>query len=537
MNKNDSFVPPPFPTDDLIRRMLVDRVDERRLSLGMVVGITEANSHRFVAQGCRDARTGGPVNERTIFEIGSITKLFTALLLADMANRGEVRLDEPVAELLPAGTRVPVRHGRAITLRDLASHYSGLPREPTNLEYRPRNPYAGYTAEKLYQFLATHELIRTPGDSFEYSNLGVGLLAHALVLRAGAGDYENLIRDRILDPLRMDDTVIALPSRLKANVASGHDESLDPVPDWNSGVLAGAGAFRSNLSDLLRFMDALCDQNSPISSMIGPLVTLRHQGGLELGKPHPDGGIGLSHGGGTVGFRSFVGCIPEWKRGVAVLSNACIDAVVDLGGHVLDPRCGLIWHRKEAAIDPACFARLVGRYRLRPNWVFDVTSTAERLYVRLADQPAFRVFPTSEWDFFYKNVGAQLTFEPGEDGLAARLILHQNSADQIAERIGGPRTPIVHRNGRDARGEPVGASEQAVVVLLNDEQTTMAFVAWILESVFGKTHEEAIDIMLATHRDGRGVCGVYAPEDADQFVKQVTELAREHGHPLQCVRE
>jgi D-alanyl-D-alanine-carboxypeptidase/D-alanyl-D-alanine-endopeptidase len=438
MDKNNSFVPPPFPTDDLIRRILVDRVDERRLSHGMVVGITEANSHCFVAHGCRDARTGGPVNEKTIFEIGSITKLFTALLLSDMANRGEVRPDEPVAELLPAGTRVPMRNGRAITLRDLASHYSGLPRLPTNLDEKdhPGDPYARYTAEKLYQFLATHELIRTPGDSFEYSNLGAGLLGHALVLRAGASGYESLIRSRILDPLRMDDTVVAIPSRLTDNVASGHDDSLDPVSDWNFDVLAAAGAFRSNLSDLLRFLDALCDQDSPISSMVGLLITPRDQGGLELGPLHPDGGIAISHAGGTGGFRSFVKCIPEWKRGVAVLSNARIDAVVDLGGHALDPRCGLIWYRKEVVIDPACYARLVGRYRLRPNWVFDVTTTTDRLYIRLADQPALQAFPVSEWNFFYKCVGAQVTFEPGEDGRATRLILHQNSADQIAERIG-----------------------------------------------------------------------------------------------------
>jgi D-alanyl-D-alanine-carboxypeptidase/D-alanyl-D-alanine-endopeptidase len=430
-------VPPPALSEDAIRRLVIDRVDERRLSVGMVVGITEANSHRFVAHGCRDTCGGGPVNEKTLFEIGSITKLFTALLLSDMVNRGEVRLDEPVAELLPAGTRVPVRNGRAITLRDLASHYSGLPRVPTNLgrEDHPGDPYAGYTAEKLYQFLATYELIRTPGDSFEYSNLGGGLLGYALVLRAGASGYESLIRARILDPLRMDDTVIAIPSRLTANVASGHDDSLDPVSDWNFDVLAGAGAFRSNLSDLLRFMDAVCDQDSPISSMIGPLVTPRDQGGLELGPPHPDGGVAISHAGGTGGFRSFVRCIPQWKRGVAVLSNACIDAVVDFGVHALDPRCGLIWYRKEVATDPACFARLVGHYRLRPNWVFDVTSTADRLYIRLADQQALRAFPVSEWHFFYKCVGAQVTFEPGGDGRAARLILHQNSTDQIAERI------------------------------------------------------------------------------------------------------
>jgi D-alanyl-D-alanine-carboxypeptidase/D-alanyl-D-alanine-endopeptidase len=186
-------VPPPALSEDAIRRLLVDRVDERRLSVSMVVGVTEANSHRFVAHGCRDTCGGGPVSEKTLFEIGSITKLFTALLLSDMANRGEVRLDEPVAELLPAGTRVPARDGRSITLRDLASHYSGLPRVATNGDppEHPGGPYAAYSVERLYQFLATHELIRTPGDSFEYSNVGAGLLGHALVLRAGASCYER----------------------------------------------------------------------------------------------------------------------------------------------------------------------------------------------------------------------------------------------------------------------------------------------------------------------------------------------------------
>lgn len=403
----------------------------------MVIGTTESKSHNVVSHGYRHARGEGLVNENTIFEIGSITKLFTALLLADMANHGEVRLDEPVAELLPAGTRVPSRNGKTISLRDLASHYSGLPRIPTNLgrEDHPDDPYARYTADALYEFLATHELIRTPGDSFEYSNLGVGLLGHALVLRANAVDYESLIRSRILDPLRMNDTVVAIPSRLVDNVASGHDDSFDPVPNWNFGVLAAAGAFRSNVSDLLRFMDAICDPESPISSMVGPLTTPRRQGGLELGPPHPDGGIAISHSGGTGGFRSFVRCVPAWERGVTVLSNTCIDAVVDLGVHLLDRRCGLNWYRKEVAVEPACFARLLGRYRLRPNWDFEVTSTADRLYIRLADQQALRAFPSSEWHFFYKSVGAQVTFEPGEDGRAARLILHQNSMDQIAERI------------------------------------------------------------------------------------------------------
>jgi CubicO group peptidase (beta-lactamase class C family) len=202
-------------------------------------------------------------------------------------------------------------------------------------------------------------------------------------------------------------------------------------------VLAGAGALLSNARDLLLFLDALCDpEQSPLGPMIGLFVAPCDQGGLGLGSMHPDGGIEISHSGGTGGFRSYVGCIPEWKRGVVVLSNACIDATDDLGVHLLDTRFGMLWHRTEVEVDARIFARVVGRYQLYPNLVFEVTSTAERLYVQLTGQSALRVFPASEWHFFYKTVGAQITFEPGDDGRAARLILHQNSVDRIAERIG-----------------------------------------------------------------------------------------------------
>jgi CubicO group peptidase (beta-lactamase class C family) len=430
-----SVVPPPPLSEHAIRRLLIERVDERGLSVSMVVGVTDASGHRIVAHGRRGVGGTGQVNENTLFEIGSITKLFTALLLSDMAERGEVGMDEPVAELLPPGTRVPARDGKVITLRDLASHYSGLPRVATNGDPpdRPGGPYAVYSAERLYQFLAGHELIRAPGDSFEYSNVGVGLLGHALVLRAGAGDYESLIRARILDPLRMDDTVIAIPPRLAGNVASGHDDSLEPTSDWTFDVLAGTGALRSTLADLLRFVDAVCDPHSPIASIIRPLMTPRDQSGLELAKPHLDGVIALSKPGGTGGARGFVKCIPEWKRGVAVLSNASIDAVVDLGAHVLNPRRGLISYPKEIAIDPVCLARLVGRYQM-DDWQFDITSIGDRLHVPIGDQ--HRVFPSSEWHFFHKSAPVRLTFEPGADGRAARVILHWNDSDQAAERIG-----------------------------------------------------------------------------------------------------
>lgn len=426
--------PPPQLSNDAIRQMLVERVDRKRLAVGMVVGVTEAGKRTFVAYGTRKSGSDQPVNEQSIFEIGSVTKLFTMLLLADMTRRGEADPDEPVAKLLPTGVRVPARNGREITLRDLATHKAGFARRPANLEPFDRtDPYAHYTVDRLYAFLAQHELTHTPGDVPEYSNTGFGLLGHALALRAGSRDYESLVRARILDPLGMNDTAITLPPRLERRLASPHDSSLDPVPLWNLGVLAGAGAFRSSAADLLSFLEALGDAGSPIGAALPHLVTLRLGSLIAFGPPNAEGAIVASHSGGTGGTRAFVRS--EGKRGVVALSNAGIDAVVDLGHYVLDCRRLPQWFRQAIALDPGAFAPLVGQYQMTPDHVFDVTVAGNRLLVRLSDQEAFQVFPVSETQYFYKTVNAQLTFELGADGRAARLILHQNGRDQIAERI------------------------------------------------------------------------------------------------------
>jgi D-alanyl-D-alanine-carboxypeptidase/D-alanyl-D-alanine-endopeptidase len=151
---------------------------------GVVIGLLDADGSRRVVPVADVPYDGG-----TLFEIGSITKTFTGILLGEMAERGEVRLEDPVQDLLPKGTMVPARNGRAIRLIDLASHASGLPRMPDNFAPSdPRNPYADYTADRLYTFLRGHQLTRDVGQQVEYSNLGAGLLAHALTVRAGKSD-------------------------------------------------------------------------------------------------------------------------------------------------------------------------------------------------------------------------------------------------------------------------------------------------------------------------------------------------------------
>jgi CubicO group peptidase (beta-lactamase class C family) len=401
----------------------------------MVVGLTQGGRHSSFAYGFANAM-GRTLDENAVFEIGSITKLFTALLLADMVHRGEAALDEPVAALLPPGTRVPNRNGKPITLLHLASHTSGLPRLPSDILPVTLEPYVGYTAERLYAFLAGHKLARTPGEGFEYSNLGAGLLRHALGLRAGQ-DYERLVATRILQPLGMSSTAIHLSPALGTRFASGHDDSGEPLPAWDFSVLAGAGGLRSTAPDMLLFLDALMDGTGPLAPAAALLAASRDAGGLGFGLPQPDGRVALQHEGGTGGFRSYAGCVPAWRRGAVVLANASTGACGDLGIHLCDPRWALHWFRQPIAVDPACFDRLLGRYRMRPGLLFDVTRNGDRLMVQLTGQAALRVFPLSEWHFFYKVVGAQVTFDPGPDGRAARLILHQNSRDQAADRIEG----------------------------------------------------------------------------------------------------
>src|SRR5688572_24477142 len=186
-----------IPSNDTIRKLLAERMAHN--GVGVVVGIIEPAGRRVVVYGKSAASNDRPLDGDTVFQIGSVTKVFTGLLLADMVQRGEVKVDDPASKYLPSGVRMPER-GRPITLIDLSKHWSGLPSMPTNfsLDARP-NPYEAYSVEELYQFLSSYELPREPGKQ-EYSNLGVALLGRLLARHAGM-EYEELLKQRALAPL------------------------------------------------------------------------------------------------------------------------------------------------------------------------------------------------------------------------------------------------------------------------------------------------------------------------------------------------
>jgi len=369
------------PSDDAIRAILADRIDTLHHNVGIAVGIVDANGRRFVNHGAFSVDNPRPVAGDTLFEIGSITKVFTSTILADMVQRGEVSLDDPVAKFLPPDVKVPESGGKKITLVDLATHTSGLPRMPNNFAPRdPDNPYSDYGVDRLYAFLSGYALTRDIGEKFEYSNLGVGLLGTALARRAGM-DYETLVRTRITGPLKMDSTGITLSAAQKARLGGPNTE-------------------------------------------IGLAWIIQKRGDREI----------RWHNGGTGGYRSFVGYDPKARVGVVVLSNMSTTAGVDdIGMHLLDSTAPLAklpaFHvHKEITLDPKVLETYVGVYQLAPGVTFAITQEGARLFAQLTGQDKFEVYPETQHDFFYKVVDAQLTFEPGA------LVLHQNGRDQRAKR-------------------------------------------------------------------------------------------------------
>jgi serine-type D-Ala-D-Ala carboxypeptidase/endopeptidase len=455
-----SFADGPFvpQSDAAIRQILVDRVDVQHRSVGIVVGVIASGERRVITYGHLETGDTRPLDGNTIFEIGSETKVFTSLLLADMVQRGEVALSDPVAKYLPPGTRVPERNGRSITLVDLATHTSGLPRLPSNMSPKDSaNPYADYSVEQLYQFLASYQLTRDIGSEYEYSNLGGGLLGHVLALRAGTS-YEELVESRICTPLRMNSTRVTLTPEMKARLAAGHDESLKTVENWDLPTLAGAGALRSTANDMLTFVAAnLGYTKSPLAPAMAAMLKVRRpagQSGLEIAlgwHVYTTGGKEIIwHNGGTGGYRSFMGFDPKSGVGVVLLSNTeTPEGVDDIGRHLLDPSIPLkppAKEHKQVAVDPKLFDGYVGTYQLSPNFNISITREGGHLFAQATGQEIFEIFPEGDRDYFLKVVDAQITFVTDGKGPAKEIVLHQNGHDVHGNRIEGEVSPPKEHN-------------------------------------------------------------------------------------------
>lgn len=421
------------------------RVDNG-ISPGIVVGIIDGDKTQYYSYGIRSLSGKEPVDEHSVFEIGSITKTFTGIILADRVINGKMNLDDPLQKYLPEGVTAPTRNGMSIKLVHLSNHTSSLPRMPGNFNpVNPANPFADYSEKQLYDFLKNYELPRDIGSQYEYSNYAAGLLGHIMATTQGT-TYEALMIDAIAGPLGMQNTRITFTPNMKKNLAMGHHDGIQ-VENWDLNTLAGAGAIRSTAVDMLKYLRANMGKEK---SKLYPAMQLSHKNSRAEGASpivglgwhatvSPDAEI-IWHNGGTGGYRTFAGFVRGGARGVIVLSNSTA-SVDDIGLHLLNPKTPLTVMKpstdvvKEIIVDIETLENYVGKYELAPGFILAISREGNQLKAQATGQPEFRVFPKSKNVFFLKAVEAQLTFNQNGEGGVESVTLHQGGRDVIGKKM------------------------------------------------------------------------------------------------------
>ncbi len=369
-----------FQITDKLKETIQSLVDNNnKTNAAIVVGLIDPNGTQFYGYGNMSNANHITVNKDTIFAIGSITKVFTTILLADMVNRGLVNLDDPIEKYLPTSIKVPTYNGQKITLENLATHTSGLSEFPSSHCVSNFNGTddddedsiqarlifiecdKNYTFDQLYQDLSNTTLIREPGLKFEYSTFGISLLGHILALKSGMS-YDRLVEERILNVLGMNSTSIVLSDVQKSRLAIGHLNGQE-LPFWNtSRPIAPAGGLHSSVADMLKFASAnlgLIDtkinnamKESHIiihDSRLGKAFSNNYTAYVSLGWIiATDFGIQIvEHNGETAdGYNSFIALNTSEEKGIVIIASASsID--IDVANIVFGPRddlSRLIWN-------------------------------------------------------------------------------------------------------------------------------------------------------------------------------------------------
>ena len=459
--------PPPFADAAIAPVGVADLkpVLDRDLAISLKSGPLAPETHGgvtvgVVQHGVQRVFSYGTARPDSVFEIGSITKTFTGLILAQMVLQGKVRLDEPVRELLPPDTVAKPASGDEITLLDISDQHAGLPRMPDNFHPADKNnPYADYDAKSLYAFIAKHGVAHPADAPFLYSNLAVGLLGQGLANCANV-PYSKLLHDQITGPLGMHNTAIVLSLELQARFLQGYDGNGKPAHAWDLDALAGAGGIRSTAADMLTYLEAQLHPDhlpagvsiSADGKTLAAAIPMSHQIHADVG---PGQHIALNwfrvdatgsfwHNGGTGGYSSYALFNPEKDFGVIVLYNAGpgADTFADkLGQHIEQRLTGLAAvalareFPKTVDVDAKVLDGYVGDYQLAPNFILTVTREGTRMITQATGQGKIEIFPESQTRFFTKVMEAQITFETDDQGRATGLVLHQNGADHEAKRV------------------------------------------------------------------------------------------------------
>ena len=432
-----------LPTNAEVAALLDKHLIANQRARGVAVALVDANGIRVVTAGV--ARDGQPLTADNVFEIGSVTKTFTGLLLAIAEEKGEAKLDNPVEKFLPGGLKLRDTAGEPVRLVDLATQRSGLPRLASNMLPRDaKNPYADYTEADLLDFIKNFTATRARNAQYEYSNIGFGLLGYALVRAAKAESFDALLTERVLKPLAMTSTT-ADASKFADRLVQPHDANLRPTPPWVLPLVhAGAGAIRSTAGDMGRYVEAVATlKDSTLSKAIGLATTTRETG---PGRINPIGLAWMSipfagrrfmnHDGGTFGSSSSLMVDRDAREGVFIIANTSVP-LMDIALHLMDRRHSLAPREfpKVASVGADVLARYAGSYKLTDDMTIIIRVNESKVTAQATRQGEFEIFPETSTRFFAKVAPIAITFGEIKDGRATEFVIEQNGIKRTALRL------------------------------------------------------------------------------------------------------
>ena len=510
---------------------------------GVAMAWVDKDGTTFFQSGKFDPEDPRPITPDTQFEIGSVTKVFTALLLAESERLGKVsRHDSAAKYLLPPDDPAQASLAK-ITLLSLTTHTSGLPRLPANIGPNPDanpDPYAAYDRAALVEALRTHGPDAAVGRAVSYSNFGGAVLGEALAAAWGTS-YADALREHVLAPLGLKATTVGLAGTPPPpNLAPGHAGGKR-VPNWTFLAAAPAAAIRSSARDMAVFLAAcLGGRDGPLRVALDATLQPQHAD-AEAG-----GQIGLGwmiaadkgnpvywHNGATAGSHAFVAFSPKTGAGIALLANVQKGSETLgfelLGGTPPPPA------PEETALPAEALRDYGGRYPLAPQFALTVTETDGALFVQATGQGKLPVFPSAKDEFFYEVVDARLSFQRDAAGKVTGLVLHQNGLDHHAPRgelpsSTPPRKEITlpAETLADYRGEFPAAPGFVLTVTVEDGavfiQATGQGKLPVVASAKDEFFYEVVDAQVSFQRDAAGkVAGLILHQNGQDLPAKKTK--------------